>query len=625
MKKLSLNFDKKRNFLKPISHAIINRKGHYMSSKLSILYVEDQASIEQFVRLVFDEYDIYNVQYASNGKEALTLYEKTPFDIVITDMMMPEMDGFTLIEEIRKINEEQIFIMVTGLEKKEDFIRAIELKINSFIAKPIEATKFISTVKDSIKLVIERQEFKLSATLLEQYRQAIDASTILSKTDLSGKITYVNDEFCRISHYTRDELLGKPHNILRHPEMSSEVFADMWQTIQSQKQWKGIVKNRAKDGSSYIVDATIIPLLDSDGNTIEYIGIRHDITELEQYKEILKEQLNDSNKSLQENINYTQQYEAAISNSTAILKTDLNNKVTYINQKFRELSGYTLNDLKGRNCSEIRHKKHIERGDCARLSERVKDKEVVCFVFENIAKNGGSFYTSTTIYPMKNSQGEVTEHLHLMHDINEIIQLHNELDETQKEIIFKMGEIAESRSKETGQHVRRVAEYTRLLALLHGINEDEADILKMASPMHDIGKVGIPDSILNKPGKLNPDEFELMKTHTTTGYQMLNSSNRPILKAASIVAGEHHEKWDGSGYPKGLQGEEIHIYGRITAIADVFDALGSDRVYKKAWGLDRILELFKEERGKHFDPSLIDLFFENLDDFLKIRDTYKDN
>jgi len=143
--------------------------------------------------------------------------------------------------------------------------------------------------------------------------------------------------------------------------------------------------------------------------------------------------------------------------------------------------------------------------------------------------------------------------------------------------------------------------------------------------MHDIGKVGIPDNILNKPGKLTEEEFEIMKTHAELGYEMLKGSNQALLKTASIISMEHHEKWDGSGYPRGLKGKEIHLYGRITAIADVFDALGHDRVYKKAWPLEKILDLFKEGQGKHFDPELIDLFMDNLDDFLAIKKSFDGN
>ncbi|MEX2461864.1 MAG: HD domain-containing phosphohydrolase [Paenibacillaceae bacterium] len=206
----------------------------------------------------------------------------------------------------------------------------------------------------------------------------------------------------------------------------------------------------------------------------------------------------------------------------------------------------------------------------------------------------------------------------------ESVQLHVEIEETQREIIFTMGEIGESRSKETGNHVKRVAEYSYLIAKGLGMDQDECDLIKMASPMHDIGKVAIPDAVLKKPGKLDEDEFKIMQSHTTIGYGLLKNSSRRILKTAAILAHEHHEKWNGKGYPQGLKGEEIHIYGRITAIADVFDALGSERVYKAAWELDRILNLFKEERGYHFDPQIVDVFMEQLAEIIKVRDNYTD-
>lgn len=206
----------------------------------------------------------------------------------------------------------------------------------------------------------------------------------------------------------------------------------------------------------------------------------------------------------------------------------------------------------------------------------------------------------------------------------EVSVLYKEIEDTQKEVVFTLGTACEFRSKETSNHVKRVAEYSMLFALQYGLDMEDVQMVKQASPMHDIGKIAIPDSILNKPGKLLPEEFGVIKTHTEIGYGMLCFSKRKLLKAAAIIAGEHHEKWDGTGYPKGLKGEEIHIYGRITALADVFDALGSDRCYKKAWELDKILALFKEERGKHFEPKLIDIFFENLDAFLMIRDKHTD-
>ncbi len=202
--------------------------------------------------------------------------------------------------------------------------------------------------------------------------------------------------------------------------------------------------------------------------------------------------------------------------------------------------------------------------------------------------------------------------------------LHQELLETQKEIIETMGEIGESRSQETGNHVKRVAIYSYKLAQLAGISESQALLLRYASPMHDIGKVATPDSILLKPGKLTPEEFEEMKLHTVVGYNVFRKSERELLKTAAIIAYEHHERWDGTGYPRGLEKEEIHIFGRITSVADVFDALGSDRVYKKAWPLEKIVSYMSEQRGKQFDPNLIDLFLNHLDEFVTIRDSHAD-
>jgi len=320
--------------------------------------------------------------------------------------------------------------------------------------------------------------------LLDEYKHAVDRSSIVSKTTPQGVITYVNDQFCEISGYTREELLGKPHNIVRHPDMPKEAFKEMWGMILNKKPWHGVVKNQTKNGLHYWVNVTINPILDPNGNIEEFIAIRNDITEA--------------------------------------------------------------------------------------------------------------------------------------------IHLHEELERTQEDMIVRIGEIGETRSLETGYHVRRVAEYSRILAVAYGLSPEEIRYLSSASPMHDIGKIGIPDNILNKPGSLNEDEWAIMSTHSEIGYHFFESSESPILKAAAIIAYEHHEKWDGSGYPRRLKGEEIHIYGRITALADVFDALGSDRCYKKAWSNEKIFDLFHQERGKHFDPTLIDLFFEHIDEFTAVQSHYSE-
>ena len=207
----------------------------------------------------------------------------------------------------------------------------------------------------------------------------------------------------------------------------------------------------------------------------------------------------------------------------------------------------------------------------------------------------------------------------------EAVLLQEELDNTQKEIIFTLAETGEMRSKETGNHVKRVAEYSRLLGRLYGLSQTESILLKTASPLHDIGKIAIPDSILLKAGPLTAEERNTMCSHTTLGYDMLKHSDRTVFKAAADIALHHHEKWDGSGYPQGLKGEEISIYGRITSIADVFDALASPRVYKEPWNREKIIETFKADSGTHFDPALASLFLENFKQFWDICTRLKDS
>ena len=331
------------------------------------------------------------------------------------------------------------------------------------------------------------KELKNKNTEMSSLLASYDKNVMYSSTDLEGYITDVSDAFCKVSGYTRKELIGENHNIVRHPDTPSSTFENLWELLPTQVSFESEVKNLKKDGGFYWVKSFFAPEYDKYGKHIGYTAVRDNIT-----------------------------------------------------------------------------------------------------------------------------------------DRKEVEALQSEIEETQKEIIFKMGSIAESRSRETGLHVRRVAEYSRLFALKYGLPKEEVELLKRASPMHDIGKVAIADDILNKPAKLTDEEMITMKTHSKLGFNMLHGSKRPLLNTAAIVAYQHHEKWDGSGYPQGLTALEIHVYGRITAIADVFDALGSSRVYKEAWDDERIFEFFKKEKGKHFEPKLVDIFFDNLDEFLAIRNKLSD-
>jgi len=457
---------------------------------ISILYVEDDPSIQMTFGSLFKTI-FSDISLANNGREGLELYKSRNFDIIISDIQMPEMDGIEMCTQIKEINNRQNIIITSAFEESRFLLKLIHIGIDNFIPKPPERRllfnallKVCQNINNEKEVITLTEQLKatlvVNQQLLKEYKHIVDESSIVSKTDLDGVITYVNDYFCETSGYTRSELIGKDHNIMRHPDMPAAVFKEMWSTIQSKKTWKGIVKNLQKNGEAYYSNATVMPILSTQGEIEEYIALRYDITP--------------------------------------------------------------------------------------------------------------------------------------------VIELNKEIEETQHEILYRLGELGESRSKETGYHVRRVAEFSRLLATKYGLDASEANQLYAASPMHDIGKIAIPDAILLKPGKLDSIEFEEMKRHAVYGYEIFRSSKRKTLQTAAIIAHEHHEKYNGKGYPRGLKGEDIHIYGRIVALADVFDALSCARVYKAAWPMEEVLAFLKKERGEHFDPILIDIFLENLDEFLAIKE-----
>ena len=590
---------------------------------MTILYVEDEKDIRDEVIEILQN-DVLKLYLATDGESGLELYKKYSPDIVITDIRMALMNGLEMSKEILKFNADVPIIVFSAFNETSYLMEAIKLDIHSYVTKPVDLKDLFAALDKASQKVIQKKDRILNEKLLEQYKIAVDKNEIVSKTNRRGIITYVNDSFCEISGYSRDELIGSSHNIIRHPDTTKEFFQDMWKTIALKKEWKGKIKNRAKDGSFYIVDSTIIPVLNSRNKVEEYISIRKDITQEEINKRSLETNLEESSSTVQEKKNFINEYDSALHNHALFCRTNKDCIVTSISQSFLDLLGLRRKDIIGQHYKNI-----VTDVDFAKVNTVVYDSihSLTAWVGSVRHKdtNNTTLHLNTSFIPIQGMDGNLHEMLCLYIDLTSQINLNHSIIETQQEVIAKMGAIGETRSKETGLHVKRVAEYSKLLALKYGLSAEEAEEIKMASPMHDIGKVAIPDSILNKPGKLTEDEFEMMKTHAQIGFDMLSGSSQSLLKTAAIISKEHHEQWDGQGYPSGKKGKDIHIYGRITAIADVFDALGHDRIYKKAWPLKDILNFFKAESGKHFDPELVDIFMRNLDDFLLIKKRFENN
>ena len=227
------------------------------------------------------------------------------------------------------------------------------------------------------------------------------------------------------------------------------------------------------------------------------------------------------------------------------------------------------------------------------------------------------------LYKERQLQNEILENKVKERTI-ELQRRNQELDKTRLEVIRRLGRAGEYRDNETGMHVVRMSKSSQVLALAAGLGEERSGMILNASPMHDVGKIGIPDGILLKPGKFEPHEWEIMKDHVEIGVDIIGDDESSLMKMARIIALTHHEKWNGTGYPNGTKGEDIPIEGRVCAICDVFDALTSARPYKEGWPVEDAVKFINDEAGKHFDPDLVVLFNECLPEILEIREKYAD-
>jgi PAS domain S-box-containing protein/putative nucleotidyltransferase with HDIG domain len=279
-----------------------------------------------------------------------------------------------------------------------------------------------------------------------------------------------------------------------------------------------------------------------------------------------------------------------------------------VNRAFLEMTGYTSAELVGRCFLEVTHPDdraaNAEAMDgmlrgAGRSHETVK---------RYVHRSGRIIEARVDVATILDEEGKVDQFFSQIQDITEGRRIARQLEEAQFETLARLAAAAELRDDETGEHTRRVGELAARLAEQLGLSPEDQRLIRFAAPLHDVGKIGIPDGILLKPGRLTPDEFEQIKAHTTLGAQMLSGGAFALLAKAEEIAISHHERWEGGGYPRELTGEKIPISGRIVAVADVFDALTHDRPYKQAWTREAAIEEIAAQRGRHFDPDVVDGF-----------------
>lgn len=587
--------------------------------EMRVLYVEDDnATREELAEIL--GYWVKTLDVAADGQAGLALFSAQRHDLVVTDIQMPVMGGLAMSAAIRRLSPRQPIIVLSAYNDVDYLFRAIELGISQYITKPVNVDQLLGKLAEMAETIQAKREQRRNQRLLEQYRQLVDASAIVSKLDPQGRITYVNERFCELTGYDPLAMIGTDIRRLRHPDETKDLAGALWRGILDGNQWAGIVKNQTRSGEMFVVDSNLVPILDENNNVEEVVCLDVDITDLYLNYENLIESHSRSERSLHEQRHLLDEYKRALEMGTCICVTDENGRILGANQRFASSLGHEISDLCEMPLSEI------AQGDTAHcIQQAIGTLNGHCSqVIPFIHQDGSERVFSVIFMSVRDLHGEINSIIMSCQDVTESLRLTREIVETQRELLLVMGEVVENRSQETGKHVKRVAEIAYLLAREIGLSKETAEMLKTAAPMHDIGKVGIDDAILHKPGKLDADEFELMKMHAELGHHILTRIERPLLSIAARIAHEHHENFDGSGYPQGLKGAEISIEGRIIAIADVFDALSHARSYKPAWDDAAIRAYFLEQRGLKFDPTLVDLMFTHWEAILSIRERFRD-
>lgn len=490
--------------------------------------------------------------------------------------------------------------------------------------KPKQVWSKESKILNSIAhlLKVTSDELQVTKKSMQSYRDLLEETITFIEIDKNLNISYINDKAFGISNRPREEVIGQNVTMFLDKEMSEHVLKDVVPTLKKGGTWRGKMSHLRKDGSLYYITTFIKAIFDKNGEVSHYIMGEVDITDEMLKQDELQKNLKLLQNSEEEKKYFLKQYEEVIDKNQILFRLDVNRNFLYANETFLEITGFEAEKIIGKNLYEFLDESQSQKFQ--QIGQSLVETGAYDGILNYVRPDGKSFYIKSSGVYIRNLEEEPIEIMAVGIDITQIIESQKEIEKVQQDIIIAMGTICEGKSRETGNHIKRVAKYSKLLAKLYGCAEDDQNLIEIASPMHDIGKIGIPDTILSKPDKLTPEEYEIMKTHTTLGANMLQNSNRKILKTAAQIARSHHEWWSGGGYPNNLKGEEIPLFGRITAITDVFDAISNDRCYKKAWDLPDVISYIRSLKGKQFEPELVDLMLGHIDEFLAISEVYKD-
>lgn len=460
-------------------------------------------------------------------------------------------------------------------------------------------------------------------SIFKQYKDLLDKSLIVLYFDKNGIIVDANNLFLDIAKCSKGEILGKKFSTIIADDSTNGVD-DIWESMKKYQIFNGILKNKAFDSSFFYTKTIIKPIIDKQNTVLMYVCSMDDITDYEMKKQSLEHNVNVLTEVAIEKDYVIENYQSLLDRSTAMIRIK-DERFIEVNKSCEEMFGYTKAEMIDKHISLILKPAKEMPQMIEQIRKTLQEKGYEKLYMNCVDSNNKPLFIQVYLMAIKsNNKNSYDESYGILHNVTELFKMQQELEDVQKEVLYAMGAISEGRSRETGNHIKRVAEFTALLAQLYGLDKKEVELLKIASPMHDIGKLAIPDAILNKPGKLTDEEFTIMKTHAQKGYEMLCFSDRKILKTAAQIALSHHEWWNGNGYPNKLSGKDIPLCGRIVAVADVFDALSHDRCYKKAWHINEVVEHMIKNKDVQFEGKIVDLLVSHIDDFIKIKEQYAD-
>jgi putative two-component system response regulator len=573
-------------------------------SPASVLVVDDNAGKRLAVRAMLAPLG-HAVVEVDSGRAALLAVAQQSFAVILMDVSMPILDGYETAKLIRQRIESAstpiIFLTAYGHDETET-ASAYASGAVDFIFTPVLADVLRAKVSAFIHLFVQSRELQRSLESITALNGALRDSEVHTRAVLqnvadgivtageTGLIESFNRSAQRLFGYKEYEVIGQPLRLVIAPN-ESDAAADL-ATIEA--------VGRRKDGSCFPME--INTSLVDIGERMLTIGCIRDVSARNEQAAREREREHALHREAQRD---RLAFEAA---PIGGMITGCDGTIERVNQAMCEMTGYTADELIGTSSSELAHPDDREHSSAVIDALWCGRSETERFDKRYLHRSGRIIEARVALTTICDERDEVTQLFGQIEDVTEARRTSRELEQAQLEMLARLAAAAEFRDDDTGQHTRRVGDLSVTIAQHLGLPDAEIELIRLAAPLHDLGKIAIPDAILGKRGKLTVEEFDQMKTHTTIGAQMLAGGAFALLEMAEQIALTHHEKWDGSGYPSGLAGDAIPIAGRIVAVADVFDALTHSRPYKPAWSIPDAIAEITSQAGGHFDPQVLEAF-----------------